>query len=248
MLRLLMFLGIAAALLRAGSVTVAAAANVGDALNELARDFERTHPETKIRVIVGSSGKLTAQIRHGAPYQIFLSADMDYPRALRLTGEAATEPRVYAQGLLALFSAQKRDLRKGLALLEDPQIRRIAVANPRTAPYGRAAAQALKNAGLWEALRPRFVYGESVSQTAAYALNAADAGLIALSMLHSSRFAPFKKGEHWIVVDPKLYRPIDQGAILLKVGADNPEARAFYRYIFSPGAGEILRRYGYRVP
>ncbi|WP_456393873.1 molybdate ABC transporter substrate-binding protein [Nitratifractor sp.] len=248
MLRLWMLLGLAAAFLHAGSVTVAAAANVGDALKELAREFERTHPEARIRVIVGSSGKLTAQIHHGAPYQIFLSADMGYPEALRRSGEAATEPRIYARGLLALFSRQKRDLTKGLALLKDPRIRRIAVANPRTAPYGRAAAAALKNAGLLKELRPRFVYGESVSQTAAYALGAADAGLIALSTLHTPRFASFKKNEHWIVVDPQLYRPIDQGAVLLKKGESEPEARAFYRFLFTPRSGEILRRYGYRAP
>ena len=234
--------------LSAGIVTVAVAANASYAMPELIRVFHRVHPGTQIRTIVGSSGKLTAQIRHGAPYQIFLSADMGYPEALRRSGEAVTEPKVYARGALALFSLRPRDLSRGLSLLSAPSIHRIALANPRTAPYGRAAKEALQKSGLWERLKDRFVYGESVAQTVAYALRAADAALIAASALHSPSFEKFAAGKNWVDVDPKLYRPIDQGVVLLRPGSKNPEAESFYRFLLSPEAGRIFRRYGYRLP
>ena len=234
--------------LYAGTVTVAVAANASYAMGELIRAFQKSRPDTKFRTIVGSSGKLTAQIRHGAPYQIFLSADMDYPRALYRSGEAIEPPRTYARGALALFAPKARDLSRGLTLLEDPSIRRIAVANPRTAPYGRAAKEALEHAGLWQRLKERFVYGESVAQTVAYALRAADAGLIAKSALYSPKLRSFEEGRHWVEVDPSLYRPIEQGVVLLRPGAGDREARAFYEYLLSPEAREIFRRYGYLQP
>jgi molybdate transport system substrate-binding protein len=235
-------------LVRAGVVTVAVAANASYAMPALIHRFIQTHPETTIRTVVGSSGKLTAQIRHGAPYQLFLSADMGYPEALRRSGEAVTEPKVYARGALVLFTAAPRNLSAGLKILGDPSIRRIALANPRTAPYGRAAKEALQKSGLWKRLQKKFVYGESVGQTVIYALKAADAGLIAKSALHSPAFAAYRAGRNWVDVDPALYRPIEQGIVLLKAGASDPEARAFYAFLLGPEAGRIFRTYGYLRP
>jgi molybdate transport system substrate-binding protein len=242
---LLLFTGL---LLQAKTVTVAAAANVSYAMTELSKAFRKEHSDTEIRVIVGSSGKLTAQIRHGAPYQLFLSADMDYPEALRKSGEAVTEPRVYARGALVLFSATPRDLGEGLDLLKSPEIKKVAMANPRTAPYGRAAKEALEKSGLMKAVKPKLIYGESVSQTVAYALRAADAGLIAKAPLFSPKLRSFREGKNWIDVDPSLYHPIDQGVVLLKPGAGDPAARDFYDFLLGPEARKILRRYGYLLP
>jgi len=206
------------------------------------------HPDTKIRTILGSSGKLTAQIRHGAPYQLFLSADTGYPEALRRSGDAVTEPKVYARGGLVLFSTKPRDFSGGLKILRTESVGKIVIANPRTAPYGRAAEEALKKSGLLPALRSRLVYAESVSQAVTYVLNAVDAGLIPKSALSASRLRKYRKGKNWVEVDPALYRPIEQSMVLLKPGADDPEARAFYDFLLSPPARGIFRRYGYLLP
>ncbi len=234
--------------LHAATITVAAAANVSFAMDALKAAFEKSHPNDRLRVIIGSSGKLTAQIRNGAPYQIFMSADMGYPEALYKEGLTLTPPVVYARGTLALFTIRPHDFSQGLKLLLQPDIRRIAVANPRTAPYGRAAEEALKRSGLYNRLKPKFIYGESVSQTVAYAVTAADAGLIAASALYNPKMARFKKGRNWAPVNPKLYRPIDQGIVLLKKGGSRPEAKAFYDFILSPRAQAIFKRFGYLKP
>jgi molybdate transport system substrate-binding protein len=235
-------------LVHATELTVAAAANVSDAMQALSRAFEAEHPGTKVRIIVGSSGKLTAQIRRGAPYDLFLSADMAYPEALAEAGLTAAPPRPYALGGLVLLSPRPRDLSGGLKVLKDPSIRRIAVANPRTAPYGRAAREALEHAGLYAALRPKFVYGESIAQTVAYTLTAADVGLVAKSVLFAPRLREMKAGSQWADVNASLYTPIRQGAVLLKRAADRTDARAFYEFLYGEKARRILRDYGYLLP
>ncbi|WP_456452440.1 molybdate ABC transporter substrate-binding protein [Hydrogenimonas sp.] len=229
--------------LAAKPVTVAVAANVSYAIDDLIKAYESQHPGQKIRVILGSSGKLTAQIRHGAPYDLFLSADMGYPKALYREGLAIDAPKVYAKGVLALLSPTPRDLSAGLRTLLAPDIRRIALANPKTAPYGKAATEALKKARLYETLKPKFIYGESVSQTLAYTLKAADIGLVAKSALYSPKLRRYRQGTHWIEIDPALYMPIAQGAVLLK-----PAARGFYDFLFTPRAKAIFQSYGYRLP
>ena len=229
--------------LAAQPVTVAVAANVSYAVNDLVQAYEKHYPNDNVRVILGSSGKLTAQIRHGAPYDLFLSADTAFPESLYDKGVGLAPPKVYAKGVLALFSRTPRDLSKGLETLLSPDIRRIALANPKTAPYGKAAMEALKKAHLYQTLRPRFIYGESVSQTLAYALKAADAGLVAKSALFSPQLYRFQKGRHWVEVDPSLYAPIAQGALLL-----TPMGRDFYEFLFGPEARAIFQHYGYRLP
>jgi molybdate transport system substrate-binding protein len=198
-----------------------------------------------VRVILGSSGKLTAQIKNGAPYGLFMSADMAYPEALYREGLAASKPQHYARGALALFTTRTLDLGEGIRLLESDGIKRLAIANPKTAPYGKAAMEAIKKSGLYEKVKSKFVYGESISQTVAYAVTAADIGLIAASSLYSPHMKQYKKGAHWTLVDPSLYTPIEQGIVLLKSGADNPEYKAFYDFILSPQARKIFKKYGY---
>ena len=232
----------------ASVVTVAVAANVSYAMPELVKAFARVRPGVKIRTILGSSGKLTAQIGHGAPYDLFLSADMAYPEALYRRGAAVTKPRVYAKGALALLSPKPRDLQAGLKILLAPGIRRIAVANPKTAPYGKAAVEALKNAGLYEAVQARLIYGESVSQTLAYTLHAADVGIVARSSLFSPKLRRFEEGKNRIDVDPSLYTPIEQGIVLLKRARNSADAKAFYDFILSPKARAVFKAYGYLLP
>ncbi|WP_457607050.1 molybdate ABC transporter substrate-binding protein [Nitratifractor sp.] len=248
MYRLLFSILLLGALLPARPLTVAVAANVGYAIADLQKAFVQEHPGASLRIILGSSGKLTAQIRRGAPYDLFLSADMEYPRALYERGLSADPPRIYAKGLLALLIRHPRQSPPTLEELSDPSIGRIAIPNPRTAPYGRAAVGALKKAGLYEKLKKKFIYGESVSQTVTYALRAADAGLIAKSALFAPQLRRFREGKEWAEVPRSFYRAIDQGVILLKGEASGGMAKAFYDFLFSPKGREIFRRYGYELP
>ncbi len=229
----------------AEEIRIAAAANVSYAVADLKREFAKSHPDTKITVTVGSSGKLAAQIKNGAPYGIFLSADMRYPHRLYEEGIAATEPTVYARGLLVYFSVKPRDFSTGMALLERASVRTIAVANPKTAPYGAAAAEAMKKAGLYEKVKRKLVYGESVSQTVSYVLKAADIGLVAKSALYGPQMSGYREGVNWAEVDRKLYRPIKQGAVLLERGRKSPGCSAFYRFLFSDKAKRVFKKYGY---
>ncbi len=244
---LLSILSIAVAL-SAVEINIAVAANVSYAIDELKTEFAKIEPDTKVRVTLGSSGKLTAQIKNGAPYGLFMSANMMYPQTLYDEKRAITEPIVYAEGALAYLSVRERDLSKGLALLKDEKIVKIAIANPKTAPYGKATVEALKKAKIYEAVKAKFVYGESISQTVSYAVTAAEIGIIAKSSLYSSKMTQYKENVNWVSMDPKLYTPIEQGVVLLKYGEDEKAYRAFYDFILSDKAAEIFKKYGYSIP
>ena len=234
--------------IQAGDITIAVAANVSYAIETLKKEFNKNHPETKVQVILGSSGKLTAQIKHGAPYELFMSADMKYPQTLYSENMAVSKPVVYAQGALALLSQKERNYCADIYVLKDPDIKKIAIANPKTAPYGKAAVEALKKAKLYTKLEKKFVYGESISQTVTYATKAADIGIIAKSSLFSPHMSHFKEAIHWSEVDDTLYTPINQGMVILDKGKDNPEVKAFYDFILGTKAKAILEAYGYKVP
>ncbi|MGB5868202.1 MAG: molybdate ABC transporter substrate-binding protein [Arcobacteraceae bacterium] len=232
----------------AGTINVAVAANVSYAIDDLKKEFHTISPDTTVNITLGSSGKLTAQIKNGAPYQIFMAANMKYPKALYEDKIAITKPIVYAQGSLAYLSSKQQDFSKGIKLVENASISKIAIANPKTAPYGKAAVEAMKNGGVYDNVVSKYVYAESISQTVTYAITATDIGFIAKSSLYSPKMAQYKEGINWADVDPKLYTPIKQGIVLLKNGESNSEAKAFYKYILSTKAKKILSSYGYLVP
>ena len=234
-----------AAALFAGEINIAVAANVSYAMDELKTEFAKTHPDTKVQVTLGSSGKLTAQIKNGAPYGLFMSANMKYPQALYDDKIATTKPVVYAQGALAYLSAKPQDFAQGINLLASDKIQKIAIANPKTAPYGKAAVEAMKKAGIYADAEKKFVYAESISQVVTYALSAADIGFIAKSSLYSPKMSAYKKDVNWAEVDPKLYTPIKQGIVLLKFAKENKEYQAFYDFILSEKAKTIFKKYGY---
>ena len=236
-----------AGMLAAGEINIAVAANVSYAIEELKAAFAQTNPDTKVQVTLGSSGKLTAQIKNGAPYGLFMAANMKYPEALYGDKIAVTEPVVYAQGALAYLSAKPTDFSAGISMMADKKIGKIAIANPKTAPYGKAAIEAMKKGGVYDAAVSKFVYAESISQTVAYAVTAADIGFIAKSSLYSPKMAQYKENVNWAPVDAKLYTPIKQGIVLLKNGEGNAEYRAFYDFMLSPKAKAILTQYGYIV-
>jgi molybdate transport system substrate-binding protein len=234
--------------LNAKEITIAVAANVTYAINDLIEEFNKKNPNTKVNVILGSSGKLTAQIRHGAPYDLFLSANMKYPNDLYKNNYASTIPKVYAKGSLAYFSSKKLDFTKSLnELLQDKDIKQIAIANPKTAPYGIASFEALKNAKVFDNVKSKFVYGESISQTIMYSVSATDIGIIAKSSLYSKNMSQYKQNINWKEIDSNLYTPIKQGIVILKNSKNINETKAFYNFIFTKEAKDIFLRYGYLI-
>jgi len=232
----------------AGTINLAIAANVSYAIDDLKKEFNRLYPDTKVNVTLGGTGKLVAQIKHKAPYQILLSADMGYPQSLYKSGDAITRPLVYAQGSLVYLSKKEREFSTILELLKSDTIKRIAVANPKTAPYGKATFEALEKAGVLEQIKAKFVYAESISQTVTYATKATDIGFIAKSTLFSPKMKRFKEGKNWADVNATLYTPINQGVVILKKGEGNAEVSAFYAFLFSKKAKEIFESFGYVVP
>lgn len=231
----------------AGTINIAVAANVSYAINDLIAEFNKTNKDTKVEVVLGASGKFTTQIQNGAPFDVFMSADMKFPEILKKEGLTATEPVIYAQGSLAMLSSKELDFKKGISLVLEDNIKKVAIANPKTAPYGTAAVEALKNANILEKVEEKFVYAESISQAVTYAMTAADIGFIAKSSLYDEKMSQYKEGLNWISVDPKLYTPIDQGIVVLSRAKENKEAHAFYDFIQSPKAKEIFLKFGYLV-
>ncbi|MEA1982401.1 MAG: molybdate ABC transporter substrate-binding protein, partial [Campylobacterota bacterium] len=218
------------------------------AIKSLIKEFNKKNPDINVRVTLGGSGKLVAQILHGAPYDLFMSANMKYPQALYKKSLAITEPIVYAQGSLAYLSSQKHNFSDIYSLLNSNAIKKIAIASPKTAPYGAASVEAFKKAGLYEELKKKLVYGESISQTLSYTLSAVDMGLIAKSALYSPKLAYLKEGVNWSSVDTKLYTPIKQGVVILKRAQNNRAVENFYTFVLSDTGRKILKDFGYIVP
>ena len=247
MKKIILALALLASSIFANTITVAVAANVSYAINELVAEFNKTNPDTKVQVTLGSSGKFTAQIESGAPFDVFMSADMKFPKSLFEKGLATTEPALYAQGSLAMLSSKELDFSKGINLVTDANIAKIAVANPKTAPYGTAAVEAMKNANVLDKVESKFVYAESISQAVTYATTAADVGFIAKSSLYDEKMAQYKENINWISVDPSLYTAIDQGIVVLKNTKEEASAKAFYDFILGEKAKEIFIKFGYLV-
>lgn len=231
----------------AGQINIAVAANVSYAIGDLIKEFNKTNPNTEVLVTLGSSGKLTAQIKNGAPYHLFMAANMKFPQSLYEENMAITKPIVYAQGSLAMLSAKELDFSQGIEIVAQKEIEKIAIANPKTAPYGAATLEAITNAKLLNSVESKLVYAESISQTVSYAITAADIGFIAKSSLYSDKMSMYKENVNWVSVDSSLYTPIDQGVVLTSIAKENAEAKAFYEFILSQKAKEIFKEYGYLV-
>lgn len=231
--------------LNAKDVLVYAAANTTYAFSELVQKFNQTNPDVNIKLTLGASGGLTTQIKNGAKADLFLAANMDFAQNLYDSGFALTKPVVYAKGRLAIFSLNRIDLLKGLDSLKDAKS--ISIANPKTAPYGEASIEALKNAGLFQALKDRIIYAQKISETLSQALSAADAGFIAASAVYSPKMQDYKEGVNFIFVDSSLYSAIKQGIVLLKNAKDNAAAKKFYDFILGDEAKAIFKKYGYEI-
>jgi molybdate transport system substrate-binding protein len=231
-----------------GTITVAAASDLEFAMNEIVADYQK-ETGCMVRVTAGSSGNFFTQIENGAPFDVFFSADIDYPKKLEAESFAVAGTTVqYAVGKIVLWTRQDShvDLNKGLAILRDPAIRKIAIANPEHAPYGRAAEQALKSAGVYDAVKGRLVLGENISQAAEFAESGnADVGIVALSLALS---APLKDKGRYSQIPENLYAPLQQGATIIRASKNIDSARAFLAYIKKPAIAALLTRYGFAMP
>lgn len=228
------------------TLTIAAAANVQYALDSLVSVFEQ-ETGTACEVVTSSSGKLTAQISKGAPYDIFLSADMKYPKTLFNDGFLKDEPVIYAQGSLVLWRPNGIDQVDLWPLFNSEEIKNIAIANPKTAPYGIAAMEVLVSMNLMDEVEHKLIYGESIAQTNHFITSgAAGLGFTAKSVVMTPQMRA--KGQ-WVEIDPTRYTPIDQGmAIINHEGYELPTAKAFYDFMLSPKAQSILQYHGYQIP
>ncbi|MDM8545560.1 molybdate ABC transporter substrate-binding protein [Candidatus Venteria ishoeyi] len=225
----------------AEDVHIAVAANFTAAMKEISRVFERESGH-KTRVSFGSTGKLYAQIVNNAPFELFLAAGQERPRLLYEQAVSEQKPITYAIGKLVLWS---RDAQRevSLAALQAGDFKRLALGNPKTAPYGTAAAQVLKHLQLGQALRKKWVLGESIAQAYQFvATGNAELGFVALAQVSLN-----DSGARWLVPQ-SYYEPIRQNAILLKRGRNNPAASAFWSYLQSPAAQAIIQQFGYAIP
>jgi molybdate transport system substrate-binding protein len=225
-------------------ITIAVAANMQFAINELTESFTK---KTGIpcETVISSSGKLTAQIREGAPFDVFISADMKYPEEIYKSGLASGPPKVYAYGKLVLWS-MKEGIDPSLSVLADENIRHIAVANPKLAPYGVAAVETLRKHQLLDRVESKLVYGESIAQTNQFIITGStEAGFTAMSVVLS----PQMQGQgKWIGIDQADYPPIEQGAVVIKrMNGPVAEAEKFYDFLASEEARSILESFGYAV-
>lgn len=228
---------------------VAAASDLKFAMDELVGEFGKAQPDVVVSVSYGSSGNFLSQITNGAPFDLFFSADIEYPRRL---AEAGLAPKgsefLYAVGRIVLWvpTASKVPVERGLSALTAPEVKRIAIANPRHAPYGRAAEAALRSAGLFEAVKDKLVFGENIAQTAQFVQSgAADAGFIALSLAIAPALA--KEGRYF-EVPPGSYPRMEQGGIVLDRARDPGAARLFRDFVLGAQGRATLKRYGFLLP
>jgi molybdate transport system substrate-binding protein len=232
----------------AEAVSVAAAANLVYALDALNAAFKQAEPNVTVTTATGASGNLVTQIKNGAPFDVFLSADLDFPQALIKAGQAdAKTLATFATGRLVLWTTKPAvDLPSVAEAVRNPAVHKLAIANTDTAPYGRAAKQALEKIGAWAEVQPRLVVGENITQTTQFVETGnADAGFVALSAV----LAPQLKGKgRWLEVPADLYAPLAQGAVLTTRGASNPAAARYLAFLQGPAARKILEDFGYTVP
>jgi len=227
---------------QAAELHIAVAANFTDATRDLIPLFEKATGHT-VKASFGSTGKLYAQIEHGAPFQVFLAADSKRPQKAEAEGLAVPGSRfTYARGKLVLWSAKSGTFTDGEAYLKSLSFKRAAMANPKTAPYGLAAQQVMQHIGVWEKAKQKMVRGDSIAQTFQFvATGNTEAGFVAYSQVKAWKQGG---GSLW-VIPADYYAPIEQQAVLLQKGKDDPAARAFLKFLQSPAAHKVIEGYGY---
>lgn len=221
-------------------LTVAAASDLTPAFEELGRAFESTY-KTKVVFVFGSTGLLTRQIENGAPVDLFAAASMSYIDELDQKGLIISDSKaIYARGRITLWTPADSTLRlEGIKDLARPEVMRIAIANPDHAPYGLAARQALESAGIWDAVKPKLVYGDNIRQTLQYAQTGnVDVAIVALSLSTQSH-------GRWSLIPEELHKPLDQSLAILKSTKKEKDARAFAAFLAGPAGRAIMQKYGF---
>lgn len=229
--------------LQAQTVKVAAAGNLRFILDEIKANYVKIHPKANISVVLGSSGTLTQQITNGADFDLFMAADKVFPDKLKAQGIVKGEVKTYAFGKLVLWS-NSVDVSKGISVLSDPAVHRIAIAKPETAPYGARAVQCMKYYNVYEPVKEKLVYADNIAQAAQFAQTGnAEVGFLAMALV----MGPEMKGSYF-VLDTQSYKPVEQAMVLLKSWQANPEADQFMKYILSADCKPIFEKYGFIVP
>ncbi len=230
----------------AGEIIVAASANLAVVIDELKLAYEKESRD-KVKIVTGSSGKLTAQIENGAPFDVFLSADTLYPEILYKEKLVVGSPKVYAYGILVLWTTKIMDLSEGAAVLNGADVKKIALPDPRVSPYGREAVNVLKYYKLYQSVNKKLVYGESIPQANDFIVSgSADIGFTSKSTALSPNL---KEKGAWIELPGESYSRIAQAVVILKHAhsTDIEAAKRFYNFIFSPQAKEIFIKHGYTI-
>lgn len=226
------------------TLNIAAASNLTYVIPDIIKSFEDSHKDIKVRLSLASTGNIYSQIKNGAPFDIFLSADSLRPDLLFNAGMTMGKPFTYAKGGLVLWSDKKMSFVEGLFVLSSPKIKKIAIANPMHAPYGVAAKSALQVAGLWEVLRPKLIYGENVGQTAQFVKSGSvQVGFIAESMLKS----PVMEGGSSYSLPAGSYDAITQRGVIIKRDKTLASAILFRDFLLSERASKIFKEFGYGV-
>ncbi len=224
-------------------LTVAAAADLAPAFEELGREFQPTH---KIKVVFsfGSSGLLAKQIENGAPMDLFAAANTDYIDQLDKQGLIVPDTRtIYARGRITLWTRKDSPQRiEKISDLTRPEVKRIAIANPDHAPYGMAAREALQRAGIWDSVKSKLVYGENIRQTLQYA----ETGNVEVAIVAQS--LSLQSDGQWFLIPEELHRPLDQALAVIKGTKNEREAREFAQFVMGPQGREIMRKYGFTLP
>jgi molybdate transport system substrate-binding protein len=230
----------------AGEVQVAAASDLKFALDEIKASYLKANPGDKVDVIYGSSGKLNTQIQQGAPFDLFFSADIAFPQALVKAGEAASDVTPYALGRIVLWSKDRDASKMTLESLKDASIKHIAIADPTHAPYGKRAQEALTAAGVWEVVKPKLVYGETIAQANQFVESGnAEAGIIALSLMTKPDQAEPNK---FYLIPDTLHAPLEQAFVITARAKDNAAAKRFAEYMQQPEARTHMVKYGFTLP
>ncbi len=229
----------------AAEFRLAAAASLQPVIQVLSKDFSQQTRHT-FQTSFGASGKLFAQLNNGAPFDVFMSADLKYPHALLKTGAGSGAVVHYANGVLVLWTSQSAIPKDWATWLKSNAVQKIAIAQPESAPYGREALRILTTQNLLPALQNKLVYGESIAQASQFiSTGAAQAGFTAKSIVANPNQ---KQSGAWLEIPQAMHQPIAQGAVLSTRGKDNPAAKAFMTYLQSPAALAILNRYGFLAP
>lgn len=230
---------------RGEPLRIAAAADLAVAFKDVGLEFEKSSGKS-VEFSFGSTGLMAKQLAEGAPFDVFAAANISFVDDVVKAGACLGETKqLYAKGRIVMWSKDEASLPKSIDDLAQPRYAKIAIANPDHAPYGKAARQALTKKGVWDAAKPRAVYGENVQQTLMFAQTGnADVAIVALSLAMTT-------GGHWVMIDPELHEPLDQALVVCKggtKGAKANEAHAFVDFVSSPAGRAIMRKYGFLLP